>query len=174
VTGLPAPELDPAALLGAFVRHGVEFVAVGGFAAVLHGAERTTKDIDLCVAWSENNLERVAAALRDLNAQLKLDSYIEVPIDATLLRRMEIATWRTRSGDVDVLLGIPRDQRWELARYEELRDGGDVVDLGDLQLAIASLDDIIRSKEIADRPADREALPELRRLRDERRSPPRP
>jgi hypothetical protein len=48
-----------------------------------------------------------------LNARLKLDSYVEVPIDAALLGRMEIATWRTPSGDVDVLLGIPRDERWE-------------------------------------------------------------
>jgi hypothetical protein len=85
---------------------------------------------------------------------------------------MEIATWRTPSGDVDVLLGIPRDERWELARYQKLRDHGHVVDLGDLRVAVASLDDIIRSKEIADRPADRDALPELRRLRDGRKFRP--
>ncbi len=172
MTDPPAPELDPAALLGAFVRHGVKFVAVGGFAALLHGAQRTTKDVDLCVEWSSQNLERVAAALVELHAQLKVGIYIEVPIDATLLRRMEVATWRTLGGDVDVLIGIPRSERWDLARYDELRDRGDVVEVGHLQIAIAGLDDIIRSKEIADRPADHEALPELRRLRDHRDLPP--
>lgn len=54
MTDEPPPEFDPAELLGAFVRHGVEFVAVGGFAALLHGAQRTTKDIDLCVRWSND------------------------------------------------------------------------------------------------------------------------
>jgi hypothetical protein len=166
VTDPDPPELDPGALLEAFVRHGVEFVAVGGFAALLYGAERTTKDIDLCVRWSNDNLERVAAALRELRARLKVESYVEVPIDAALLGRMEVATWRTRSGDVDVLLGIPRDAKWKLVRYEELRERGTVIAIGELAIPIAALDDIIRSKEIADRPADREALPELRRLRD--------
>ena len=80
---------------------------------------------------------------------------------------MEVATWRTKSGYVDVLLGIPRDARWELVRYEELRERGAVIAIGELEIPIAALEDIIRSKEIADRPADREALPELRRLRAE-------
>ena len=44
---------------------------------------------------------------------------------------------------------------------------GAVVALGELEIPIAALGDIILSKEIADRPADRDALPELRRLRDE-------
>jgi hypothetical protein len=167
VTDEPAPKLDPAEVLGTFARNEVEFITVGGFAALLHGAQRTTKDIDLCVKWSTENLERVAAALRELRARLKVDSYIEVPIDVVLLGRMEVATWRTRSGDVDVLMGIPRDARWELARYEELRERGRVIALGELEVPIAALEDIIRSKEIADRPADREALPELRRLREE-------
>ena len=167
MTDEPRPELDPAGLLGVFARHGVEFVAVGGFAALRHGAQRVTKDVDLCVRWSPENLERVAAALLELHARLKVDTYIEVPIDAVLLGRMEVATWRTRSGDVDVLLGIPRDARWELVRYEELRGRGAVITIGELEIPVAALEDIIRSKEIADRPVDREALPELRRLRDE-------
>ncbi|MHB1569969.1 MAG: hypothetical protein ACYCXW_23645 [Solirubrobacteraceae bacterium] len=166
MTEPPTPRLNPAALLGTFLRHGVEFVAVGGFAALLYGAERATNDIDLCVAWSRENLERVAAALRELDAQLKIGSYVQVPIDASLLARMEVATWRTDSGDVDILLGIPRTEAWELARYEELRARGTAMEIGELTIVIATLDDIIRSKEIADRPADRVALPELRRLRD--------
>ena len=162
------PELDPAELLGTFIRHEVAFVAVGGFGALLLGARRATKDIDLCVEWSDENLERVASALRELDARLKVDpSYIEVPIDATLLARMEVATWRTRCGDVDVLLGIPRSARWDLARYGDLRERAELIELGHLVVPVAALQDIIRSKEISDRPADRDALPELLRLRDD-------
>jgi hypothetical protein len=40
------------------------------------------------------------------------------------------------------------------------------VEIGEHTILVAALDDIIRSKEIADRPPDREALPELRQLRD--------
>ncbi|HWF49771.1 MAG TPA: hypothetical protein VG294_03910 [Solirubrobacteraceae bacterium] len=66
-----------------------------------------------------------------------------------------------------MLLGIPRDARWELVRYEELRERGRLIAVGELEIPIAALEDIIRSKEVADRPADRAALPELRRLREE-------
>lgn len=166
------PRLEPATLLQAFIDRGVEFVAVGGFAALMHGAQRATKDIDLCVAWSIENLERVAAALRDLDARLRIGGYVSVPIDVALLRRLEVGTWRTKSGDVDVLLGIPRNARWELVHYEELRERGQMIELGQVRFVVAALDDIIRSKELADRPADREALPELRRLARERDEKP--
>jgi hypothetical protein len=138
---------------------------------LLHGAQRATKDVDLCVEWSTENLERVAAALRELDTRLKLVGYVEVPIDAALLDRMEIATWRTTVGDVDVLLGIPRNSRWELARYDDLLERSIVIELGAIRLAVASLEGIIRSKEIADRPTDHDALPELRRLMDEAEEP---
>ena len=42
-----------------------------------------------------------------------------------------------------------------------------MIAIGELEIPVAALEDIIRSKEIADPPADREALPELRRLREE-------
>ena len=44
-----------------------------------------------------------------------------------------------------------------------------VVEIDGQRPPVASLDDIIRSKEIADRPKDREALDELRTLRDRQR-----
>jgi predicted nucleotidyltransferase len=40
--------------------------------------------------------------------------------------------------------------------------------LDDYELRLINLDDLIASKESADRDKDHEALPELRRLRDER------
>ena len=48
---------------------------------------------------------------------------------------MEVATWRTKSGYVDVLLGIPRDARWELVRYEELRERDQQIEHLKFQLA---------------------------------------
>jgi hypothetical protein len=66
------PELDRAGLLGALVEHGVNFVLVGGLAAQAHGASRATKDADICPEWSVENLERLARALSDLDARLKI------------------------------------------------------------------------------------------------------
>ena len=87
-------------------------------------------------------------------------------IESASLRRMEIGTWRTEAGDIDILLGIPRDGRWDLARYEHLRENAATLEIGGMTVVVASLEDIVRSKEIANRPPDQEALPELRELRD--------
>lgn len=107
-----APALDPDALIGALERHQVSFVAVGGLAAQWQGAGRPTKDLDVCPAWDRENLDRVVLALQDLGARLKIgDSSSEgvsIPIDAVMFSRMEITTWRTDAGDLDILLGIPR------------------------------------------------------------------
>jgi len=165
-----APPLDPEALIAALERHKVAFVAVGGSAAQWQGAERPTKDMDICPAWDDENLERLACALNDLGARLKTSdrSYegMKIDIDGSLLKRMEIGTWRTDAGDLDVLLGIPREDRWHLARYDQLRENAIALEIGDATILVASLQDIIRSKEVADRPPDREALPELRTLVD--------
>lgn len=78
---------------------------------------------------------------------------------------MEIGTWRTTAGDVDLLLGIPSNTRFELARYEQLAGQATELQIDSVIVLVASLADIIRSKEIADRPKDRVALEELRTLR---------
>ncbi len=165
-----APPLDPDALISALERHQVSFVAVGGLAAQWQGAQRPTKDLDVCPAWDRENLDRVANALRELGARLSGSDAppegLALPLDGVMLSRMEITTWRTDAGDIDILLGIPRDSRWDLVRYEQLRENAILLEIGEHTILVAALEDIIRSKEIANRPADREALPELRQLRD--------
>lgn len=115
------------------------------------------------------NLGRLAAALLELDAELTIeDGSIEtlaVPVDAKTISNLEIGTWRTSAGDIDVLLGIPRASRVDLVRYEQLLENASVLELGSDSVAVASLEDLIRSKEISDRVKDREALDELRDLR---------
>ncbi|MGI8863807.1 MAG: hypothetical protein ACR2JH_05315 [Solirubrobacteraceae bacterium] len=171
------PPLDVRAVVAALQRHGVAFVAVGGMAAVWHGAQRATNDFDLCPAWDPQNLELLARALEELDARLLVPDGppegIDVPIDGRFLAAMELSTWRTAAGDVDVVLGIPRDRRWNLARFEYLQRGGTRAQLEGAGVTLASLEDIVRSKEVSDRPSDHDALPELRALlrKQARRAP---
>jgi hypothetical protein len=150
-------------------RHRVEFVLVGGLASQARGATRLTADIDVCPRWTMENLGRLASALAELGAEIKIEEgsieTLAVPVDAKTISNLEIGTWRTSAGDVDILLGIPRTSRVELARYEELMENASVLDFGRDQVAVASLTDLIRSKEVSDRIKDREALSELRDLR---------
>lgn len=166
-----APPLDRAALLDSLNRHRVRFVLVGGLAAQAYGAARATQDADICPEWSTENLARLATALTELHAQLKIGERsvdtLKVDLDARTIHALEIGAWRTTAGDVDVLLGIPGAARRDLVRYEELAENAVELRIDQIRVLVASLADIIRSKEVIGRPKDREALDELRRLRDD-------
>ena len=138
----------------------------------MHGAVRPTRDFDSLPATSKENLDRLAAAMRELNARLRVEGMTDeesrslpLPIDAESLARMDISTWRTDAGDLDVLTAIPTREGGR-ARFEELVARSERVEVDGVVVMVAGLDDIIASKEWADRPKDREALVELRELRD--------
>ena len=147
-------------------RHGVAYVLVGGVAARLHGASRLTWDLDLCPAWEPDNLDRLAAVLRELGARLRdLPSDVELPpITGRTLREMNIGTWRTSAGDLHVLRDIPSGDRQHPNAYEQLVPRAAPREFLGCTIYVADLGDIITSKEVADRPKDRDALPELRAL----------
>lgn len=146
---------------------------VGGIAGRAYGAERPTHDVDCLAHRSLANLRRLASAMRELNARLRVEGLsdeeaaeLPVVIDGERLARMEISTWRTDAGDFDVLADMP-DRAGRHLRFEELAARANIVRYGGIDVLVASLEDVIASKEWAARPKDHEALPELRRLRDE-------
>lgn len=162
--------LDIHRLLNTLDRHGVQYLVVGGVAAIAHGAQRPTADLDCLALRTADNLDRLARALRELRARLRVDGLsdteaaaLRVHVDADTLGRLEISTWRTDAGDLDVLADLP-DARGHRLAYRELMERADRQDFHGVAVHVAALDDIIASKEWADRPKDREALPELRRL----------
>jgi hypothetical protein len=165
------PPLDRGRILATLDVPQVRYVLVGGLAAQAYGAQRVTKDLDLCPEWSERNLQLLADALRDLDGRYKgVAEHLRLPPDARLIAGQEIGAWRTTAGDIDVLNGIPRQRTpRRTARYQQLLEESAVLAIDGRQVPVASLDAIIRSKEIVDRPKDREALPELRELRDRHR-----
>ena len=71
-------ELSPERLVTALDRHGVEYLVVGGVAARAYGASRETKDFDCLVRRVRDNLDRLAPAVRELNARLRVHGLSEV------------------------------------------------------------------------------------------------
>jgi hypothetical protein len=163
-----APPLHAGELLQLLDRHGVRYVLVGGLAATAHGATRVTFDIDLVPEWTEDNLDRLAAALHEAGARLAApdaDRPILFPIDAQSLRQFEVSTWRTPLGDLDVIVGTPTAARDVLARYDALASRAIEQEAFGVTILVAALDDIIESKQALSRESDLVALPELHRIR---------
>ena len=166
------PDHDLGRVVEALERHGVEYLLIGGVAAIGYGASRQTEDTDCVVRRTQANLERVAAALRELNARLRVAGMADedakalpVRIDPTTLDRAGMTTWMTDAGPFDVLAGLEASDG-RLKPYEELLERSTVLRGDGFVLRAAALDDIIEAKERADRPKDREGLPELRAIRD--------
>jgi hypothetical protein len=64
---------DLSRLLQRLVTGGVEFVLVGGYAAVAHGASIMTRDFDVCIRLSQGNLLRLQEVLADIHPRNRMD-----------------------------------------------------------------------------------------------------
>ena len=59
---------DPVRICTILNEEGVDYVVIGGFAAVVHGSSLPTRDIDLLPSRNPSNLDRLARALKRMNA----------------------------------------------------------------------------------------------------------
>ena len=153
-------------LLRLLAAHGVELVVVGAAAAVLDGAPMTTFDLDVVFEPGAANRERLLAALADLDAVYWDPAGRRLAPTDERLQSQRLHLLETRLGRLDLLREIGHGQGWA-----EVRARSHAVELPGLAVRVLDLDAVIESKEAADRPKDRAALPLLRetlRLRRER------
>ncbi len=97
--------LDALQVLAALARHAVEYVLIGGAAMQVHGHVRTTQDVDVIANWTTQNMSRLGAALRDLDARLRGIDADLLAIDLTDPRQLLDGgnfLLHTRHGDLDV------------------------------------------------------------------------
>jgi len=162
---LPAwPEFRLSALLRRLVDAGVDFVVIGGIAAIAHGSPQITQDLDISYAGDEENLERLAETLVALGARLRgvTDEVPFVP-DGRTLRHTRVLTLDTLDGALD-LLAEPDAS----GGYARLRANAIEAAVSGVTVRIAGLEDLIAMKKAAGRPKDRvyvEELEAIRRLR---------
>jgi hypothetical protein len=148
-------------MLQALEAEEVRYVVIGGTAAAIGGANHVTFDLDITPARDLENLDRVAAALIQLNGRV-----YGMPDEAATSFRLDGktlaggSTWKfiTDHGELDIALDPDGTQG-----FDDLRRGAYKTSVHGIDILVASLDDVIRSKEAADRPRDRAALPDLRR-----------
>jgi len=152
----------PRDAIAVLAREGVEYIVIGGLGAVLHGANTFTRDLDICPRRSPANLERLARALRAMNARIRTEGVPEgLPFacDQTFFRAVAMLNLVTDHGDLDVSF-----QPVALGGYEDIVDRAQRLSLDGIETVVSSLEDIIRSKEAAGRPKDLAALPALHTL----------
>lgn len=149
-----------AAVCRVLLDHGVEFIVIGGVAARLHDTGHATVDIDICPSSVEDNLDRLAAALRAMDVRLRVEGEpAGIPFDPhpQQLRQMSTLTLLSVYGPLDLCF----EPAGFGAGFSALRPGQVVVVVSGVSVPVASLDDVVRSKRSAGRPKDIVALPAL-------------
>ena len=141
--------LHPAELLAALTAREVEFVVIGGFALAPHGYVRATKDVDIVPEQTRENLGRLAAALRDLDARVDLGDIgaheLALAPDEQNLAAGGNWVLTTRLGRLDVMQSVPG-----LRDYRQLRAGA--VEVGGV--LYAGYDELISMKAASGREED--------------------
>lgn len=162
---MPEPEFRPELLLEALARHRVRSVLIGGFAGVIHGSPYLTTDVDVVPDPSAENLRRLSQALDELHARVWTAGEPDgVPFDHDASSLAAVAMWNlvTDFRRLDITF-VPSGT----AGYADVaRDAVHLRILG-AEVDVASLADVIRSKEAAGRDKDRLVLPVLRRILEE-------
>ena len=146
---------------------GIEFVVVGGYAAVLHGSAYITNDLDVCVVLSPENIERLRRSLADIHPIHRMThqkvSFLEYPPAGESLRNLYL---ETDDGVLDVLgsvLGI--------GEYEQLARQSIEISLFGRKCRVISLEGLIIAKEAMGREKDLLTVKELRAIAARRKQP---
>lgn len=159
------PELhpfDPERQMRMLAAHQVRFVLVGALGAGFYGFPRMTADADITPASDAENLERLAAALRELNARVFTDTVPEgLPFDCSATRLARAPLWNltTDAGRIDLVF-----EPAGTGGYDDLAPNAMHRTVYGSELLIARLEDILRSKVAANRPQDRQDAIVIRQM----------
>ena len=134
-----------------FQKHGVRYLFFGKSGAILQGYSDTTQDVDLYVDKDSENCEKVLTALLELGFRLTEKEQEEVR------RGKDFIQLRNGPFDMDLVFAPDGIERFEDAWKRRVERHG---------FPVANLDDIVGSKQAANRKKDRESLPRLLSFRD--------
>ncbi len=144
---------------------GIDFVIVGGFAAVTHGSSYVTRDIDLCLALSAENIARLREALKDLNPRHRMTpqrlSFLTSPPAGQPVQNLYLVT---DAGVVDLLSSV-----LGVGDFARLKASAESLEVDGRSYAVMSLDDLIAAKEALGREKDLLTAKELRAIAAKRR-----
>lgn len=148
-------------LIGILAKHEVDFIIVGGMAAVLRGTPVNTFDLDVVYERRTANIERLLRALDELQAILR-DDPRRLRLNESHLQSSGHKLMETNQGPLDLLGTIE-----ETAGFAELVADSDWIDLGVARVRVLSLERLIEIKKRLGRPKDQAMLPLLLATLDE-------
>ena len=140
----------------------IEFVIVGGFAAMLHGSSLLTRDVDVCAVLTAENLDKLRHVFRDLHPVHRMTpqrlSFLDNPDPGVPMNNLYL---QTDLGPLDLLGSIAG-----VGDFATIKANAIEAELFGKKIRIMSLDDLIKAKEAIGREKDWLAVKELRAIKE--------
>ncbi len=134
-----------------------DFVLVGGFAAALYGSSMVTKDIDICMLTSKENIEKLRLVLKDYNPRHRMTpqklSFLHYPEDISIIKNIYL---ETTLGVLDIISTVSG-----VGTFELIKEHATMISLFGKQCPILSIQDLINSKKNLARQRDFVVIKEL-------------
>ena len=142
----------------------LDFVIIGGFAAITHGSSYLTRDVDICLLLSADNIARLRKALADWNPRHRMTpeklSFLTHPPPGQTLQS---AYLQTDMGVIDILTSV-----LGVGEFAEVRSRAEEVEVDGRIYRVIALDDLIKAKEALGREKDLLTAKELRAIQAKR------
>jgi len=144
---------------------GLEFVIIGGYAAITHGSSYLTRDVDICAALTDENVAKLRRAFAEWNPKHRLTSqrlsFLQHPPPGQPLKNLYL---QTDMGVIDILTSV-----MGVGDFGRLKSRAEEVEVDGKRYLVISLEDLIRAKEALGRERDLLAAKELRAIAAKRR-----
>jgi hypothetical protein len=147
-------------LLRRLITADVEFVLIGGFAAVAYGVTLVTRDVDICCRFSEPNLMKIQKAFADLNPVHRPRTDLPLNLTPEQCAGLKNLYLKTDWGIVDCLgevLGV--------GNFDEVAKHSVELELPIGKCHVLDIDALIKAKEASDRDRDRLAVLQLKEIK---------
>lgn len=145
---------------------GLDFVIVGGYAAISHGSSYLTRDVDICAVLTEENIGRLRQALAEWNPKHRMTpqklSFLTYPPTGQPLNNLYLQTDRGVLDVISSVLGV--------GDFERLKRQAEELEVDGQRYRVISLRDLIAAKEALGREKDLLTAKELRAIAAKRES----
>jgi len=162
---LPPRPPDLKRLVEPLVRHGVDFVLIGGMAGLAQGSNYPSFDLDIAYSRRRGNIPRLVGALKEIGVRLRgAPPDLQFVLDERTIENGANFTFVTPFGDLDVLGDVVG-----IKDFDDLAAAAEEKEVAGLPILVASIDHLIAMKRAANRPKDRNMLEEYLVISDRKR-----
>jgi hypothetical protein len=144
------------------IRSHVEFVLIGGFAVLAHGASLMTEDVDVCCPFTEQNLRAIESAVRELHPVHRMTPqwlpFVLTPELISSLKNLYLATDLGKLDCLSEVLGI--------GGYAEVKRRSIEINFESGPCRVLGIDALIEAKAATNRTRDRMAILQLKAIKE--------